>query len=186
MALYKEFKVLLVQEWYIGWVALTLLSFYVAFAGSYGYFILLGALIGIAQAYTLGWLDESKFSGLWLLNPVVWVTVTILIFDNEQYQKNLWLLPILLLPLNEVLLSLIFRRFSRLIWSGFNLIGYGFLYLTFLVAHSLFSERVLNNDAFLYLLILIAILPFSFLSGFAVYMAYLRKPVLGTVFKHSA
>lgn len=172
MQIRKTLKLLFNEVWFVGWTVFTIFSFFLAMVGGYGYIILLGLFIGISQTISLGWIDKSKYSGLWLINAVIWVYITYSYSGNENYDQILWLLPILLLPLNEVILWAIFRRFSNFIWSGINLIAYGYIYLIFEGANFLISLELQYNDAMQFILFIIAFVPYSLLSGYSIHLAY--------------
>ncbi len=174
MNIARSLKLLYKQEWYIGWTLFTLLSFFLAMIGGYAYFIMLGLFIGISQAIALGWIDKTRYTGLWLINAVLWCYLAYSYSGDEKYNQYILLLPILLLPLNEAILWAIFRKFSRFIWLGINLIAYGYIYLIFKGASFITSLEFLYNDAMQYLLFFIAFVPYSLLSGYAVYLAYFK------------
>ena len=174
MKVKKDFNRLFNQNWYLAWISFTLLSFYLSFIGGYGYVILIGLFVGIAQTVALGWINESKNSALWLINPLIWTVITYSYLTSEKYDQILWLLPLLLLPLNEILLWIIFRRFSRFIWTGINLIAYGSIYLVFKGINLLDTLELPANDAIQLILMFVAFAPYSLLSGYAIYLAYIK------------
>jgi len=175
MQVKKTFKLFFNETWFIGWTVFTTLSFFFAMIGGYGYIILLGLFIYISQTISLGWKDESKHSGLWLINAVVWIYITYSYSANEKYDQYLWLIPVLLLPLNEVILYIIFRQFSNFIWSGINLVAYAYIYLVFKSINLWISLELQYNDAMQYVLFIIAFVPYSLLSGYAIHLAYKKS-----------
>ncbi|MFD2245586.1 hypothetical protein [Pontibacter ruber] len=174
MEVKRTLSLLFQQVWYIGWTILTLLSFYFSMVGGYAYVVFVGVIVGISQTVVLGWLKETKYAGLWLINSFVWGYITHSYQGDENFDQFLWLLPVLLLPLNEVILWIIFRRSSRFIWTGLNLLAYGYIYLIYKGADLLIPLELQYNDAIQVVLMFIALAPYSIISGYAIYLAYIK------------
>lgn len=174
MEVKKTLSLLFHQVWFIGWTILTLLSFYLSMVGGYGYLMFVGIFVGISQTVVLGWLKESKYAGLWLINSFVWGYITYTYLGDEKFEQFLWLLPVLLLPLNEVILWIVFRRFSKFIWTGLNLLVFGYIYLIYKGAALLIPIELQYNDAIQVVLMFIALAPYSIVSGYAIYLAYIK------------
>src|SRR5262245_17528700 len=112
------------REWFRLWFILTVSSSFVSFIGGLGYFFVLALLYPLTQLIAINRAHTSKLNYLWLLHFPFWIFVL-----RHDYSHREILIAITLNSiLGEILLSIIFKRFGRLIWVLTSSLSYGLIY----------------------------------------------------------
>jgi len=155
------------KNWQIKWIILVCIAPIISFIGGFAYFYVLSFLFPLAQTAAIGLHKNSKWSIIWMLNFFYWL----LVLNSNLENTTLVLLLLGNSLLGELLLFLIFKKFSNLKWFVFYSLGYS----TFFIAAWILI-RIESNYELLHIPILfLSVVLYSIVSGYGIKKSFETK-----------
>lgn len=166
-------KDLIKKKWFRTWILLTISSSLISFIGSYGYYYVLALLFPLAQLIGLNKIKRTNLNLIWLLHFPFWLYVLSLNLSSNQI-----IIAIIINSLiGEILLTIIFNKFSRFIWMLSNVIALGLIYG---------GIQIYSRNDFIQIVVMMISFGISgVISGFGLEYGYLKEKERTTTLKNN-